>query len=70
MDTHELMMESHFMVVGFLPIMRKLIMKIYKIKKSATLKSKPLPGEREKPAKIKYAAFWRVRVILLFSLFR
>ena len=48
MDTHELMMESHFMVVGFLPIMRKLIMKIYKIKKSATLKSKPLPGERER----------------------
>ena len=50
MDTHELMMESHFMVVGFLPIMRKLIMKIYKIEKSATLNGSiqnPYPeGER------------------------
>ena len=45
-DTHELMMGSHFMVIGYLPIMRKLIMKMYKIEKSATLNSNPYP-ERE-----------------------
>ena len=51
-QTHKLMMGSHFMVIGYLPIMRKLIMKMYKIEKSATLNSKPLPRKRGKPAKI------------------